>query len=249
MFSALRTYALQRKLGWAFMVLIMSLAPIIVSSVGTHWLSIVYEDPGTNGCTATENPPLWFQRISPALARAPVIIADVIVIIITWKTQYGTYILGRTLPTPARLTTVVLRDGTIYFVLLTAFNTLQLVFENLQVPTCTAYVRQAIDQVKIFVEDGAVQVETSNLIIFIEPLTAIIISEFLAHLHEAADETSGANTLTSVGTLQFKIIGSIGASLPGPADVVTPNDTEDGSSWEVSTEGQNRGTLGSGAMI
>ena len=51
------------------------------------------------------------SSIVPVLARVPVIIADTIVIYVTWKTQYKTYSLRKDLPTPMRLTTVLLRDG------------------------------------------------------------------------------------------------------------------------------------------
>ena len=50
-------------------------------------------------------------RIAPILARVPMIIADIIVIIITWRTQYKTHSLSKELPAPTSLTTIVLRDG------------------------------------------------------------------------------------------------------------------------------------------
>ncbi|KAJ8481547.1 hypothetical protein ONZ51_g5917 [Trametes cubensis] len=117
-FSALRTYALQRKLYWAAVVFILSLAPVIAN--GRFVFEFVYE------CSVVHK-----SLIAPVLARVPVIIADILVISVTWKTQYKTYGLRKDLPTPIRLTTVLLRDGTIYFVVLTILDILLLVFEYL----------------------------------------------------------------------------------------------------------------------
>ncbi|KAJ8457159.1 hypothetical protein ONZ51_g11697 [Trametes cubensis] len=206
-FSALRTFALRRKLSWAVIVLALSLAPVIIDVVEFRWMTIT-DDP-VNGCVTTDTLPVWLQP--PALARVSVIIADVAVILITWKTQYQTYSLSKGLASPMRLTMVVLRDGefpivttiaaainnpagTIYFVVLTILNILLLVFEYLQ--------------------GGLIQEGASNLVIFVEPLTAILISEFLTHLREAADKTSSPETLCSMSALESRIIGSIGASLP-----------------------------------
>ncbi|KAI0323825.1 hypothetical protein GY45DRAFT_1332206 [Cubamyces sp. BRFM 1775] len=216
-FSALRTFALQRKLCWAAIVLILSLASVIVSSIRERW-AFTYEDP-VNGCVLSDTISPIFQHssphipvIGPALARAPMIIADIIVVIITWKTQYKTYSLGKKLPSPMRLTRVILRDGEFpcrrcmdsqNLSILTILNTLQLVFEYSQV----------------FATTVSGQAKSSDLVIFVEPLTAILISEFLAHLHEAADLASEPGTLASVSALEFRMIGSIGASLPRPGGV------------------------------
>ncbi|KAH9888811.1 hypothetical protein C8Q73DRAFT_793816 [Cubamyces lactineus] len=144
----------------------------------------------------------------PVLARVPMIIADLALIVITWKTQYKTYSLGRKLSTPSGLSMVLLRDGTVYFMALTVLNTLLLIFEYFEILGVGT--------------DG----HNSALVSFIEPLTAILISEFLIHLHEAADRGSGLETLTMAqSTLEFRIVGSIGASLHSPAEEAL-NETE-----------------------
>ncbi|KAJ8473514.1 hypothetical protein ONZ51_g7812 [Trametes cubensis] len=195
LFSALRTYALQRKRSWAVIVLVLLLAPVIVAAIMDRWL-VIYEDPGA----------------APILARLPMIIADVIVILVTWKTQYNAYNMGKGLPTPMRLTAIVLRDGTIYFVILTVLNILQLLFEEIQVLTT----------------GGLGQAQSSDLVVFVEPITAILTSEFLTHLRDAADAASGSEILSSANALEFRIIGSIGASLPSPyEDVALSEVTEE----------------------
>ncbi|KAI0328676.1 hypothetical protein GY45DRAFT_1435976 [Cubamyces sp. BRFM 1775] len=218
-FSALRAYALQRRVHWAVLILIMSLAPPIVSSTTDHWVTI--QANPQDGCSASDDLPLWFQHRAPVLARVPLIIADLAIIVITWKTQYKTYRFGRKVSTPSGLTMVLLRDGTIYFVALTILNTLLLVFEYLEVLGAGT--------------DG----HNSDLVTFIEPLTAILISEFLTHLHEAADRTSSTETLATIGTLEFRIVGSIGASLHGPDDVALNVAESDDTRWEDPKEDQN----------
>ncbi|KAJ8483410.1 hypothetical protein ONZ51_g4715 [Trametes cubensis] len=218
-FSALRTYALQRKLRWAILVLILSLITVILSSVKEHWL-MIHEVP-RDGCTLSENIPVLFQRrpFGPALSRGPIIIADIITIVITWKTQYQTYNIGRKVSAPSTIATVFLRDGTIYFVVLSVLNTILLVFDYLQV----------------FTDRGA-SLNLSYLVIFVEPITSILISDFLTHLHEAADAACDSGTLASASTLEFRIIGPIGASLPGLDDVTGTFRTEDSGSWMDSEE-------------
>ncbi|KAI0664180.1 hypothetical protein C8Q70DRAFT_1049692 [Cubamyces menziesii] len=223
-FSALRTYALQRKLYWAAVVLILSLAPMIVNGARYHWVAI-YKDQDF-GCIESALIPLWFQRRHrsvPVLARVPVIIADIIVIYITWKTQYKLYGLGKDLPTPMRLTTVLLYDGTVYFVVLTVLDILLLIFEYLQ---------------------------TQN---FKVTLTTILVSEFLNDLHEAADKMSGSGSLSSVSDLEFRIVGSIGASLPAPSDDGTPDEAEEGGrenpEGSETEDGQNSEAVSSGAEL
>ncbi|KAJ2997700.1 hypothetical protein NUW54_g7102 [Trametes sanguinea] len=55
---------------------------------------------------------------------------------------------------------------------------------------------------------------------FIEPLTAILVSSFLTDLHKAASAATNQDSLLSMGTVEFRVIGSIGASLPGPGEGV-----------------------------
>ncbi|KAJ8455470.1 hypothetical protein ONZ51_g12448 [Trametes cubensis] len=230
-FSALRTYALKRKLYWAAVVLILSLAPVIINGIlyPCGFRAVAYE------CSAAHK-----SLIAPVLARLPVIIADIVVIYVTWKTQYKAYGLSKDLRTPMRLTTVLLRDGSIYFVLLTGLNILALIFEYLQIG-------------KIFSLDATFLRLTTAPSDELPRLTSILVSKFLNDLREAADKMSGPETLSSVSNLEFRIVGSIGASLPGPSDDGTPDDA--GESCHNAVEGsvpevdQNSGVVGSGAKL
>ncbi|KAI0664199.1 hypothetical protein C8Q70DRAFT_930225 [Cubamyces menziesii] len=131
-FSALRTYALQRKLYWAIIVFMLSLASVFVSAMSSTiaiLLSNLQVDSGSRSgiigrwVTRMQSKAVYCRypipypcgssgaRIAPILARVPMIIADIIVIIITWRTQYKTHSLSKELPAPTSLTTIVLRDG------------------------------------------------------------------------------------------------------------------------------------------
>ncbi|KAI0664215.1 hypothetical protein C8Q70DRAFT_1071824 [Cubamyces menziesii] len=222
------------KLYSAIMVLVMSLSTVIISSrdwnwqVREHWLVISDHDDG-NGqheCTPTiaNSLPVWYPYwneqyvceaiaarnslmwhvvllVAPAAARVPMVIADLITIVITWKTQHRTYSLGKKLPASFILTTVLLRDG-----------------EGLIPSDRSAILIDSIPSrhhlLCVFANDP---INVSYLVNFAEPITSILISDFLTNLREAADNlASGPESQVSVDTLEFRIIGSIGASLPGP---------------------------------
>ncbi|KAH9889022.1 hypothetical protein C8Q73DRAFT_794013 [Cubamyces lactineus] len=161
-FSALRLYALQRNVYWASIVFLFSLSPLIFN------LAIVI------------------------LIRLPTILADIIVIIATWTTQYSSHRLAQSVRTQPALSTVALRDGAVYFIM---------VFDMLQLYT---------------IDDGDCG---SILAQYVEPLTAVLVSYFLINLRQAADVTKVEETaIADAGTLEFRFIGSMGASLPGPGE-------------------------------
>ena len=90
---------------------------------------------------------------------------------------------------------------------------------------------------------------------FDEPprLTAILVSKFLDDLHEAADKISGPESLSSVSDLEFRIVGSINASLPAPSDDGTPDEAEEGgrenSEGPEPEDGQNSEAVSSSAEL
>ncbi|KAI9065731.1 hypothetical protein FKP32DRAFT_1684823 [Trametes sanguinea] len=65
----------------------------------------------------------------------------------------------------------------------------------------------------------------SFIVTFAEPITAILVSSFLTDLRKAADSSTHQHSLTSLGTIEFRVIGSLGASLAAPG--VGGVDTED----------------------
>ncbi|KAJ8495525.1 hypothetical protein ONZ51_g1642 [Trametes cubensis] len=56
----------------------------------------------------------------------------------------------------------------------------------------------------------------SYIINFNEPITAILVSTFLIELRKAADSEAYQTSISSMSSLEFRVVGSIGASLSNP---------------------------------
>ncbi|CDO76836.1 hypothetical protein BN946_scf185033.g33 [Trametes cinnabarina] len=153
------------------------------------------------------------------LARVPLVIADIAMVVITWMTQYKTHRLALSVRGKMNLATVLLRDGTLYFMILTAINITQMVTSAMSVFTQN------------------VGLLPSYLVTFSEPVTAILVSSFLTDLRKAADASTHQHSLASVGTLEFRVVGSLGASLAAPgAGEYTEDDSVEGTAYS-SAEG------------
>ncbi|PIL30370.1 hypothetical protein GSI_07555 [Ganoderma sinense ZZ0214-1] len=124
--------------------------------------------------------------------------ADLLLIVVTWFA-----LPRRTLrSSPNSFAHVLLYDGTIYFVILLILNTLHLVF------TTASLVTPALQN-------------ASDMIVFVEPVTAILVQRFLIHLqlanrkalHVGTSQNAGFSQ-DSMGTLVFeRVVGSLSASL------------------------------------
>ncbi|KAL7278369.1 hypothetical protein ACG7TL_008349 [Trametes sanguinea] len=194
-FSALRTYAMQRTLAWAIVIFILSLSPMVGLLADLHWVS-AYTFP-TLGCSLVDNSPTWLQLGGPLLSRIPLVFADVAVIVITWKTQYKDHKLGAIVARKGRpsLATVLYHNGIKYFVVLTVLNVPQLLMACfMAIPTSPEYIAAGIIQ-------------------FIEPLTAILVASFLTDLRKAAEARTYQASLASFGSIEFRVVGSLGVSL------------------------------------
>ncbi|KAI0653459.1 hypothetical protein C8Q70DRAFT_937647 [Cubamyces menziesii] len=63
---------------------------------------------------------------------------------------------------------------------------------------------------------AALYENNSWIICFNEPITAILVSTFLTKLRKAADSEAYQTSISSMGSLEFRVVGSIGASLSNP---------------------------------
>ncbi|KAI0334188.1 hypothetical protein GY45DRAFT_1318637 [Cubamyces sp. BRFM 1775] len=203
-FSALRTYALQKSVLLAIAVFLFSLSPVFVTLSATHWLSFSV-DP-TAGCVPSEPVPPNVQQCFAIMARLPLVLADFTVIVVTWATQYRQHKMSLSILSGGGLATVLLQNGTIYFIIMSILNILQMMFEVL----------------RIFSRNPGEVI--SNLSIFTEPITAILVSSFLNDLRKAADSNAHQESLSSMGTMEIRVIGSIGASLMPSEDVTLEGD-------------------------
>ncbi|KAI1791884.1 hypothetical protein LXA43DRAFT_1094224 [Ganoderma leucocontextum] len=177
-FSALRAYALSRNMPLSILIFLLSMVPIVMNLVcfkyglGGYTVPIV-SCVGYNGI-----PPdlsrkclydIYARVILTITTRTCAILADLLLVIITWTRLFKQRKLG--LGTSSRkfsLTDVLLRDGTIYFLIMLLLNCLHIAFTV----------------VSIFIVSSLQHL--SCISIFVPPLTAILVSRFMIHL-QAAD--------------------------------------------------------------
>ncbi|RPD74208.1 hypothetical protein L226DRAFT_560872 [Lentinus tigrinus ALCF2SS1-7] len=209
-FSALRTHALcPPHLRWplGMLVLILSSVPIWVNLAGYRWLSANINP--TIGCISNDALPLQLDREFVILSRTCLIVADFVVLAVTW---YGTYHTIRLVQAAAgeqrkhTYSETLLRDGTTYFVILAILNFLHLLFTLLSIAEIalqsTSFVTAALT----------------------DPITSILVSRFLLDLQEVSQYRADpqlASLSVGQGSLHFnnsRVIGSLGESLPPPGD-------------------------------
>ncbi|RPD59933.1 hypothetical protein L227DRAFT_575932 [Lentinus tigrinus ALCF2SS1-6] len=162
----------------------------------------------TLGCVDEEAVSILLDGDFVIISRTCLIVADFIVLGVTW---YGTYRTLRLVRVAAvgeqskhTYSGVLFRDGTIYFVILAILNFLHLLFTLLSI---AVYALQP----------------TSFVTTFTEPLTSILVSWFLLDLQEVGiyrADPQLSSLSVGQGSLHFnsRVIGSLGESLPPPGD-------------------------------
>ncbi|KAI0730620.1 hypothetical protein C8Q76DRAFT_792771 [Earliella scabrosa] len=224
-FSGLRAYALSRQWWLSSIVTLLSLVPL-----GVNFSVKIYgvNDPDA-GCGMGETiDPLSLTASSLVLiARTCLIAADILLILITWyylPRRDITKILGQG---ALSFGNIVLRDGTIYFLILLIMNTLHIVFSF---------------------------TSTSEMTYFTEPVTAVLVSRFLLHLQEMNqrsikldngasqdhDPTFGESGAGDLKSMTFaRVVGSLGTTIPLDAYTSTWRTSareESGSSFALGSE-------------
>ncbi|RDX40556.1 hypothetical protein OH76DRAFT_1490192 [Lentinus brumalis] len=169
-FSALRAFVLSRSKLLGALVLALSLVP-----VGANLVAYSYQLSGAKlppfGCVRTDDTTaevsLRRRSAVTVISRVPLIVADMLLIYITWTKLNARSSLRdiQQLGKRRSLSEILFRDGTIYFIVLFILNILHLVF---------AVTALAVE------ENG-----TSYVTVFTAPLTAILISRFLLDLQHA----------------------------------------------------------------
>ncbi|KAI0695345.1 hypothetical protein C8T65DRAFT_833181 [Cerioporus squamosus] len=164
-FSALRAYVLSRSKLLGLLVFALSLAP-----VGANLVEYGYQPWGEVfspfGCFLTDDTTSALDLRVVVISRAPLIVADILIIYITW-TKLSSWAALRDIRQPSKrlsLSDILSRDGTIYFVILFILNVLHLVLSTAAVAS-----------------DGG---EGSYVTNFTMPITTILISRFLLELQE-----------------------------------------------------------------
>ncbi|KAM5541303.1 hypothetical protein V8D89_004857 [Ganoderma adspersum] len=181
-FSAMRAYALASsgKRAWGVLVFLASVSPGIIALVLVPWLRFV-PHPDT-GCQVMYEAPVLLMGIGMALPRLPsqcacstqmlgivstrflLVLADLVVLCITWSATYR----HRQKGGHPRISDILFRDGTMYFVAQLLLNTVYLI--SILVPP------------EIF----DAQDLNSMASLYVLPATSILVTRFLLDLQQAS---------------------------------------------------------------
>ncbi|RPD55606.1 hypothetical protein L227DRAFT_615235 [Lentinus tigrinus ALCF2SS1-6] len=225
LFSAMRAYALSSNYVLSAIIFLLSLTPFVVNFI-QYGQGIRGSMLPVGNCEAQINvtPVETIMSVSlyifmgvmltwnadritvPVVSRGGLIIADFLLILVTWRTLVKTSVLPRFSFEKAHksLTTIMFWNGTIYFVVLFVLNVLHMTF------TLTS----------IF------GLGKSLIAVFTDPITTILISRFLLDLQHAnrQDVQLGSDdhiqqTSTPQGSLAFaRTLGSINSTITSGAD-------------------------------
>ncbi|RPD53397.1 hypothetical protein L226DRAFT_540571 [Lentinus tigrinus ALCF2SS1-7] len=219
-FSALRVYALSNNCACGVLVFLLSVAPV-GAALAHLALGLTGEMDPVFGCIVVDpTTPEMAHKLTIG-SRTCLIVADVLIILITWKTiPPRCWAHGQS----STFGTILLRNGTLYFVVLLVMNLLHLVFTVVSVCVTSPLTRTCGPMTKRAQVSAPFQA-ASYVILFIHPITGILMSRFLFDLQDAnrrslcldSHDPLHFSADTSDGSLSFaRVIGSLGSSLPPP---------------------------------
>ncbi|TBU34123.1 hypothetical protein BD311DRAFT_683366 [Dichomitus squalens] len=199
-FTGIRVYALRRSLLLSSTTFLLATVP-----VGVNFANFSFGLTGENlplfGCAEAIGTPVDVTKMLTIVARSCLIAADCIAVAATWFTlsrRHRNLRQGNSLR--GSISSVLLVDGTIYFLTLAILNALHLTFTMLSL--------------------GVAALEsTSYITAFTTPLSAVLVSRFLLHLQSAnlravGMASSQALTASRDSTIVFdRVVGSLGASV------------------------------------
>ncbi|EIW58126.1 uncharacterized protein TRAVEDRAFT_148174, partial [Trametes versicolor FP-101664 SS1] len=169
-FSGLRAFALNGQ-SWPLptLIFLLSLMPMGVNFAQYSFGLTGSHDP-TFGCLVEVNLTVPQAKTVTILSRVPLIVADILVIAVTWFTMRRRVLRDEPgFRSPLTLSTILLRDGTIYFIILLILNVLHLTLTMISL---------------VIPFDPSSQVTTVT-----EPVTAVLVSRFLIDLQTASRKT------------------------------------------------------------
>ncbi|KAI0657982.1 hypothetical protein C8Q70DRAFT_999267, partial [Cubamyces menziesii] len=169
-FSSLRAYALSsRNLPIGLLIFLLSLVPAGVNAYFFSTFSFV-ELPAPSNCTALSDITAQLSKTLTIVSRASLMAADTLVIVVTWASTYRIGKASRDARLGFSFGTLLLRDGTVYFVVLVAMNVVHM---TLNVIKPNDFVQQA-----------------SYVTVLENPITSILVSRFILNLR-AVDHRGG----------------------------------------------------------
>jgi len=197
-FSALRVYAIGGQ-AWrtASLVFILSCAPFATNLyIDTKYQFQEY--PLAYICVAIPSTPTNILIIMEVIARTSVIISDAIVLGVTWQHTYSLMKHASAVNVKTSLATLLLRDGTIFFVTLLALNAAQLG-----------------NYIRLITASG------TDISYWVTTFSCIVVSRFILGLRQLSQQDTGATNaagpsfVASASDLRFSpgIVDNIGAEL------------------------------------
>ncbi|KAH9919350.1 hypothetical protein B0H21DRAFT_713016 [Amylocystis lapponica] len=204
-FSVLRVYAIWDK-DWRPCVPVLAIG-LVVPGINLYQYSISTPQsapPPLFGCG--EDIPLSDAAFTSwSLAtHSFAIVEDALVLVLTWIKTYGIKRIASQMHVKATLTTMLLRDGTVYFATLLILNVVSLIVLKSSV-------------------------EINPVPNFIDAFTCILISRFILNLREAfsinADDTFRTQFSSQLSVPQFasRFLGNLGAPLEHGTTFVSEN--------------------------
>ncbi|RPD57220.1 hypothetical protein L227DRAFT_578128 [Lentinus tigrinus ALCF2SS1-6] len=215
-FSSLRAFAIARSWPLSILVFALSIVPVAINLA-----DFAFDFGGVLippfGCVSTDTVSVELALRFTIASRACLIAADALLILLTWRKLYRGDANTRE---KGGFVHVLLRDGTIYFLVLVVQNILHLTLTLLSISTVLQ------------------NQNVSVVALFTEPLTAILVSRFLIDLQVAnrrsLNKTSGLHSEGGVESLVFeRVIGSLGSSIDPGGSEGDVDDESDGWITEV----------------
>lgn len=137
LFSALRVFAIgNRNYYLSILVFLLGIVPFATNLMLTAIAAYGYVSlPPPVGPTCYSDAPISVRtsNIMTYATRACLILSDVLVLIVTWIKTFGQWRSARQANVRVSLTTCLLRDGTVYFIVLLACNMAHMLTFNLSV--------------------------------------------------------------------------------------------------------------------
>ncbi|TBU65594.1 hypothetical protein BD310DRAFT_836540 [Dichomitus squalens] len=219
MFSTMRIFALSGMNYFLAMVtfVLSILPPVLYLIQNLKWNRVENLSVPFN-CSGDDFTPRRILIMCTALGRGGSIIADCLVLIITWRRTYWAHKAQRHVGIGPSLNAVMLYNGSIYFVVLASLNAIDLIL------------------VILHLSQDSFGSASSYVGLFGDALSPILISRFILSLRQVnQDATQHSNASKSMG-LQFSVQTPSGHSLPRSlaslAEPVCMNPEDADMEWE-----------------
>ncbi|RPD58154.1 hypothetical protein L227DRAFT_655116 [Lentinus tigrinus ALCF2SS1-6] len=200
-FAALRIYAVSSKnRALAAITFLLLLVPSVMALISDVTLVDIKDLPDPFDCIMIVKTSDQFVMLS-MISRGCSIAADLLVAGVTWWNAYRTRELGKGIKFRRSAGSVILHDGSLYFIILASLNVMQIIFLRLRL-------RDPF-------------VVTSDVTLFTDPIASILVSHFLLNLRRVQH----ASDTASMPSIRIPTLPDIVTSFGGPVhpDFIEPH--------------------------